>query len=194
MIPLSLNTKRLRLLIPGPAYAEPVVDYFVRNRQHLEPWEPQRVDGFYTVTFWRDQLAFSREEADAGLSGRYFLLDADRSGSNARVVGTANFTGVVDGVFAACMLGYGLDAKRQGQGLMFEALSRLVPAFADARGLHRVMANYRPENDRSGKLLERLGFHVEGLARDYLFIDGAWRDHVLTARTFPDCADPDLNS
>jgi [ribosomal protein S5]-alanine N-acetyltransferase len=26
----------------------------------------------------------------------------------------------------------------------------------------------------------------EGLARDYLFIDGAWRDHVLTALVHPD--------
>jgi hypothetical protein len=34
-------------------------------------------------------------------------------------------------------------------------------------------------------LLERLGFASEGLAKDYLFIDGAWRDHVLTARLNP---------
>jgi ribosomal-protein-alanine N-acetyltransferase len=26
-----------------------------------------------------------------------------------------------------------------------------------------------------------LGFEREGLARRYLFIDGAWRDHVLNA-------------
>lgn len=193
MIPLNLNTERLRLLIPGPAYAEPVLEYFVRNRSHLEPWEPQRVRGFYTVKFWRDQLAFSRDEAEAGLSGRYFLIDAGRLGRDALVVGTANFTSVVDGVFAACVLGYGLDANKEGQGLMYEALARLIPAFAQARHLHRVMANYRPENTRSGRLLERLGFIVEGLARDYLYIDGAWRDHVLTARIFPECPAPDLD-
>jgi ribosomal-protein-alanine N-acetyltransferase len=51
--------------------------------------------------------------------------------------------------------------------------------------LHRIMANYRPENVRSGKLLERLGFVREGLAKDYLFIDGAWRDHILTALVNP---------
>ncbi|MNR55956.1 ribosomal-protein-S5-alanine N-acetyltransferase [compost metagenome] len=44
------------------------------------------------------------------------------------------------------------------------------------------MAHYMPENERSGALLKRLGFEVEGLARDYLKINGAWRDHVLTAR------------
>ena len=40
------------------------------------------------------------------------------------------------------------------------------------------MANYVPTNERSGRVLRRLGFVVEGYARDYLFIGGAWRDHV----------------
>ncbi|KFN17466.1 hypothetical protein JM66_20365 [Aeromonas bestiarum] len=38
---------------------------------------------------------------------------------------------------------------------------------------------------RSGALLERLGFEREGLARDYLMINGRWEDHVLTARLNP---------
>jgi ribosomal-protein-alanine N-acetyltransferase len=43
------------------------------------------------------------------------------------------------------------------------------------------MANYIPVNERSGRLLRRLGFTVEGYARDYLLIAGKWEDHVLTA-------------
>jgi ribosomal-protein-alanine N-acetyltransferase len=39
----------------------------------------------------------------------------------------------------------------------------------------------RPENLRSVALLQRLGFDDEGLAREYLYIDGAWRDHRLFA-------------
>ena len=66
---------------------------------------------------------------------------------------------------------------------MSEAL-RATNAFVfDVIRLHRIMANYRPENVRSGRLLERLGFVREGIAKDYLFIDGAWRDHVLTSLT-----------
>jgi len=49
-----------------------------------------------------------------------------------------------------------------------------------------VQANARPENARSLRLLDRLGFEREGYARQYLFIDGAWRDHVLTALRAPD--------
>jgi ribosomal-protein-alanine N-acetyltransferase len=50
-------------------------------------------------------------------------------------------------------------------------------------GLNRIMANYRPENVKSAALLKRLGFRIEGYAKNYLRLDGDWRDHVLTAKT-----------
>ena len=43
----------------------------------------------------------------------------------------------------------------------------------------------QPENGRSLAVLARLGFADEGLARHYLYIDGAWRDHRLLAITNP---------
>ena len=49
--------------------------------------------------------------------------------------------------------------------------------------MHRIMANYMPHNMRSGNLLAKLGFEREGYARQYLQINGEWRDHVLTALT-----------
>ena len=48
------------------------------------------------------------------------------------------------------------------------------------------MANYMPDNLRSAALLKRLGFEVEGLAKNYLYINGQWRDHVLTSLTNAD--------
>jgi ribosomal-protein-alanine N-acetyltransferase len=52
-------------------------------------------------------------------------------------------------------------------------------------GLHRIMANHRPENARSARLLNGLGFEREGMARAYLKINGAWTDHVLTSLINP---------
>jgi ribosomal-protein-alanine N-acetyltransferase len=43
------------------------------------------------------------------------------------------------------------------------------------------MANYMPINTRSAKLLNRLGFKIEGYAEKYLLINGQWEDHILTA-------------
>jgi ribosomal-protein-alanine N-acetyltransferase len=45
--------------------------------------------------------------------------------------------------------------------------------------LHRLEAACLPENIASRTLLERNGFTREGLARSYLKINGAWRDHLL---------------
>ena len=68
---------------------------------------------------------------------------------------------------------------------MTEALSLVIGyAFTEFR-LHRLMAGYVVGNSRSAKVLARLNFRVEGIAKGYLFIDGAWRDHVLTALTDP---------
>ena len=52
--------------------------------------------------------------------------------------------------------------------------------------LHRISANYLPHNTRSAGVLKRLGFTVDGYARDYLRIDGRWQDHILTSLVDPD--------
>ncbi len=79
-----------------------------------------------------------------------------------------------------------LGKKWQGKGLMFEALTAAIRYMQRTQHIHRIMANYMPHNKRSGDLLARLGFEKEGYAKDYLLIDGQWRDHVLTALTTPD--------
>ena len=94
----------------------------------------------------------------------------------------AALTNISRGVFQACNLGYSIGARFEGQGYMTEMIAAVVDYALSTLGLHRVMANYMPENERSGVLLERLGFEREGLARRYLKIAGAWRDHILTAK------------
>jgi len=45
----------------------------------------------------------------------------------------------------------------------------------------------RPENVASLRVVDKVGFRSEGLHRRYLFIDGAWRDHLAFALTQEDC-------
>jgi len=49
--------------------------------------------------------------------------------------------------------------------------------------LHRVELNIRPENTRSRRVAEKLGFRDEGLRLRYLHIDRGWRDHLCYALT-----------
>jgi Acetyltransferases, including N-acetylases of ribosomal proteins len=66
---------------------------------------------------------------------------------------------------------------------MAEALQSVLGFAFGSLELHRVMANHVPGNERSARLLERLGFEREGYAKAYLHLDGRWQDHVLTALT-----------
>lgn len=72
-----------------------------------------------------------------------------------------------------------------GKGLMHEALVAAISHVFEVHKLHRIMANYQPNNQRSEKLLCRLGFEREGLAKRYLKINGLWADHVLSSLINP---------
>ncbi|MCB9592629.1 MAG: GNAT family N-acetyltransferase [Sandaracinaceae bacterium] len=178
--PVRLETDRLVLIAPlDVEHAPAVADFYTRNRAHFAPWDPVRARSFFTKAHWREQLLLDAELLEEGVSARFFVTPR---GSD-RVVGHVHFANVVYGAFQACHLGFGIDAELVGQGMMREAIEAGIAWVFAELGLHRVEANHRPENVRSGQLLRRLGFVPQGYARDYLHIDGAWRDHVLTALT-----------
>ncbi|MCW3479621.1 GNAT family N-acetyltransferase [Neisseriaceae bacterium JH1-16] len=184
MINLSpLFTDRLELQPATPALAKAQLAFELSNRAHLARWEPLRDEWYFSEISAGLRLRQYQRDAEEG-RGVAFLLTL--KGVPERVIGQITLSQIVRGVFLAAYLGYKVDAAHQGQGLMREALE-VVLAFAfDTLRLHRIMANYQPDNERSARLLERCGFVIEGKAHDYLFLNGAWRDHVLTALTNPD--------
>lgn len=155
--------------------------YYQNNSAHLDPWEPRRGPDFHTKSSWHNRIELSRLERQDGRAIKCTL----RMRETQTLIGVCNFTNIVRGAFQACTLGYSLAAEAEGQGLMYEALSAAILYMFEIENLHRIMANYIPENRRSADLLQRLGFEIEGHARDYLHINGAWRDHVLTGKTNP---------
>ena len=183
-----IKTKRLLLTLPSAEAATRLLAYVKENEEHFAPWSPPAPSGFYTEAFWRERLTSARTEFKRGQSLR--LIFFERRHTDERVVGDCSFNEIVRGPFQACFLGYKLDRRAVGQGLMYEALTAAIAYVFDDLKLHRIMANYMPINERSGRLLRRLGFNVEGYARDYLFIAGGWRDHILTALHNPNPTPP----
>nr|WP_297524856.1 GNAT family N-acetyltransferase [uncultured Roseateles sp.] len=185
--PKLLRTERLLMRASVPALAEATIDYQSRNLAHFARWDPTRPANHWELDVTRARLA--REEAafETGTIWRYWLSLVDEPG---RVIGVCALSDIVRGVFQSAMLGYSLDEGCVGGGLMQEALTHLIDeAFAPAVSLHRVQASVRPENARSRRVLERLGFQREGFSPRYLFIDGAWRDHETFALINPQWGD-----
>lgn len=175
-----LRGERVLLRLPTFDDVPSIVDFIQRNDEHFAPTDPPRPKGFFTQAFWENQILVSREGFETHDSCRFFIFDKD---DPHRVIGKANFSQFVGFPFLACYLGYGIDKDEEGKGKMSESLGLAINYVFKEAKIHRIMANYLPTNERSGLLLRRLGFQVEGYARDYLFIKDRWRDHILTSLT-----------
>jgi ribosomal-protein-alanine N-acetyltransferase len=191
MTPPSITTPRLCLEHLQPAHADGLAAFFARNDAHFRPWDPPRPAGLHSGAHWREQIDRSTEAYRAGREVRWVMRSNDVAG---RIVGRINFTGIIRGPFHSCLLGYQIDRECEGRGLMSEALRAAIDHAFNVLRLHRIEANHRPQNDRSARLLARMGFERVGLAPRYLFIDGAWRDHVINQLINPRFDDSTLLS
>jgi len=177
---IQIQSERLNIFLPEINEALKAQNYFVTNQLHLRPTDPVLPKGFLTLPFWEKRLSSNIEEFERDQSVRFFI---ELKNSPKDFVGVANLTQIARGPFQACYLGYSIAREHEGKGLMFEALKAVINfAFTD-KHLHRIMANHLPENKRSANVLKRLGFRVDGSAPDYLYIQGQWREHVLTSIT-----------
>jgi ribosomal-protein-alanine N-acetyltransferase len=171
-----------RLIVRGAQESDvaALVRFFDVNREHMAPWEPPRPPDFHTEEFWRLQVGRHRRAFETGSAVMLFIFAKEDPGE---VVGQISYTSIVRGPADMCMLGYALAESAQGKGFMHEALEATNAYVFKQLNMHRVMANFMPHNTRSNAVLRRLGFTVEGYARDYLYVNGGWRDHVLTSLT-----------
>ena len=183
-----LRTPRLQLVGDGgAALAEAVHAYQRRNRAHFRPWDPPLPDSFHTLDGQAERVRQAALAFHAGSAWRWWLCPTESDPDNQpRVIGSIHFSQCTRGAFQNALLGYALDEAHVGLGLMTEALrAGIAEMFSPRVNLHRIQAAYRPENTRSAAVLARLGFEFEGLAREYLYIDGAWRDHRIVALRNP---------
>ncbi len=148
-----------------------------QSRAFLTPWEPTWPDDDLTRAAFRRRLRRQSEEMARDEAYAFLIFDANSD----ELLGGLTLGGIRRGVAQAATLGYWMGAPHAGKGHMTRAVAAVVRfGFANLR-LHRVEAACIPDNTPSLALLERNGFRREGLARAYLKINDAWRDHVLLA-------------
>ncbi len=154
------------------ADADEFVAASVASRDLHHPWTDPPKDAVAFASY------VDRIGSDPAKIGMLFCTRDDD-----RIAGSVNISNIVHGAFRCGALGYSVFAHAAGQGLMGDALATVVRYAFGPLGLHRLEANVQPGNTRSQALVERHGFRLEGYSPDFLFIDGAWRDHERWAIT-----------
>ena len=145
------------------------------NEAWLSPWEPSAPVPWrerHTPAAYRAMRRAVTRRARAGTSLPFAIW------YEGRLAGQVTVDNLVRGGLRSGHLGYWLDAAVAGRGVGSLAVALVCDHAFGPAGLHRLQADIRPENGPSRRLVERLGFRQEAMFRDYLDIDGAWRDHL----------------
>lgn len=166
------------------------------NDSWLRPWNPSRpeaskhasrVEPFISVL--RRSAAWpyisttrKRWEARRGIAFTWVIL------YGGQFAGELTVWHIVWGSCRSAELGYWIDARFAGRGIMPTALAMGVDHCFQEMSMHRLEASIRPDNAASRRVVEKLGFRDEGIRVRQLHIDGAWRDHICYAITAEEAA------
>lgn len=150
-----------------------------RNRDHLAPWDPVRPRAFFSPAGQAADVVARLDVVRRGLGASWVLVHGDD------VVGRVNLNNIVRGVFQSSSVGYWVDGEHVGRGLATALVTHAADRAVEL-GLHRLEAGTLVHNAASQAVLRRCGFAEFGRAPAYLFISGAWQDHVLFQRILHD--------
>ncbi|MEQ8557059.1 MAG: GNAT family N-acetyltransferase [Henriciella sp.] len=151
-----------------------VADFLTINRDRFRPYSPTRSDNYFTREHWKAACRLAKVEWREDRAYRFCIVH-----NNDSVIGKIDLDQITRGPFQSATLGYMLDRRFEGQSVMRRGLQDVIELSFGDFNLHRVEAAIMPDNHRSRNLAGRLGFREIGLAKNYLELDGAWRDHVL---------------
>ena len=166
--------------MPGPAFLH-------GDTVTLRPVE--RDDLSFLQTNINDPTVWRSLAMNAPINGRqeeeWFESIGDGDGVHLLITDGERRVGVVslmnvDTGFGVAELGYWVTPDEQRRGYASDAVGTATTYAFDHRRLHRVSAQVLDFNEASQRLLESLGFREEGILRERMYVDGAYRDlHVF---------------
>ncbi|WP_235750560.1 GNAT family N-acetyltransferase [Nigerium massiliense] len=152
-----------------------------RNDAWTGPWDstrPPEASG-PGLTFGGMVSDFTKQ-AREGRMLPWFITYSDE-GKDPVLAGQLTVSGIAYGSARWAQAGYWVDQKWAGRGIVPTALAMAGDYCFFTLKLHRLEVAIRPENLKSLRVVEKLGFRYESLIPRYLHVDGEWRDHLMFA-------------
>jgi ribosomal-protein-alanine N-acetyltransferase len=156
------------------------------NREWLRPWEATNPYGPTSFDF-KGQIRSLLRQLENNDGMPFVIL------YQGEIVGQLNVANILHGSVSSCVLGYWIAPEVAGLGITPTAVALAMDYMFNAVGIHRVEIDIRPENGASIRVVQKLGLRYEGLKKNYIHINGDWRDHYVFALTFDEVKDGVLN-
>lgn len=169
----TIRTERLVLRQLRLQDSEHIYSYFstdeVTKYYDLEPFtDPVQAENL--IISWQE-----RYNNQQGIRWAISLREEDR------IIGTCGFHNW-SRKHRKAEVGYELSPEYWGQGLMTEALNRIILYGTEELGLHRIGAVIFPDNAASRRLLEDTGFCEEGTLKGYYYKNNKFIDAVIFSK------------
>ncbi len=154
-----------------------------RNNDWLQPWEATDPTGAqYSVSYHAMVRAHNRD-GTAGVSYPWAIFKQPGPQERHQLVGQMIAAPVLWGSMRTTTLGYWVDQAHAGHNIVPTAVALASDYLLTRVGLHRIEVNIVPDNTASLRVVEKLGLRSEGIRKDYIHINGTWRDHESFAIT-----------
>ncbi len=175
----KLRIETVRLTLRPPVHSDFRAWAALRreSEDYLTPWEPEWATDHLSRKAFTNRVYWAQRSISNGSAVPLFLIRR----CDDMIVGAITLDNIRRGPAQAGTLGYWTGAPFSRQGYMREAIGAVVHHAFTRLDLSRIEAACLPENAASRGLLEQSGFKYEGVAQNYLQIDGRWRTHVLYA-------------
>lgn len=169
------ETERLLLKILQQDSAPMVLDFYQKNKDIFQKWEPDRPEQFYTISYISALMGCEFDLAMKLLAVRFWVFKKDEPN---RIIGTISFQDIIRSVYQCCHIGYKFDPDFWHQGYAKESIQKALSIVLQEFNLHRIEALVLPDNQPSIRLLEKLGFQNEGICHSCIYLHSNWTDHL----------------
>lgn len=168
------ETERLIIKILDEFHAQEVLDFYKKNEKIFEKYDGTKPNNYYSRRYQEEVLRMEYQAAIHGQGARFYVYLWENP---SRIIGTVSLQNILPLPYESGIIGYRFDADYHGKGYAMEAVGKLVQiGFRDLR-LKRISAYVQPDNKPSIRLLERIGFEREGIARSFARIGRVRKDH-----------------
>ncbi|HVU05011.1 MAG TPA: GNAT family protein [Polyangiaceae bacterium] len=175
-----VETARTVLTPIDPADGPELFAVVEESRWHLERWLPWVPFNNSTDASQRYADACAADW-DAGRAVRFGIRDKH----GRALLGVVGLDSCVH-LHRSCELGYWLRRDATGRGLMTEAALACANFAIERLSVHRIRCAAATDNYASLRVISRLCFRFEGIARQAEFVGGRWVDHAVFARLSTD--------
>jgi ribosomal-protein-serine acetyltransferase len=168
----EICTERLSLRPPERTDLDSLHEAILETLPELVRWlawaqpQHQRADS-------RQYIRHARTTRARGLALEYLVEDA----VSGRLLGITSLHRI-DPYRRSAGLGYWIRRSAWGSGIATEAAEAVLTRAFHMGDLHRVEAHVALANRASQRVIEKLGFVREGVARELEFVDGRYLDHI----------------